>query len=477
MMKNKFINNVIVLISGTLFSQVILLLSTPILTRLYTTEEFGLLSFFVSILGVLSVASSLRYNRAIPLPNTDKVAKDVLLIGQVIVSLFSLVFVFFVFINYIFSFYESAYSKYFIFLPLAIFSVGMYDLYNYWGIRVGSFKEIAKGKLIQTLLTVIIQVLFFSFGGVSLIIGHTLGLFFGFIFLYKRLKSSLTSNSYNYLRGLFVAKRYKDFPKYSTWEALANSLGNNSPIIIVGFIFGSSVAGLYALTYKVLSLPMNMIGSAIGQAYFSKISKAYKDGDVSNITIKLFKILCGLGFPAAILLMFIGPSLFKLSFGPDWVVAGEYSQVMSPWLLMIFLTSPLSSIISVSERQKDALKFQVLFLLSKISVIYIGGTYFNDYITILMLSLTSTLLLIFFMVWMLSLSKIKLNIIINVLFNSLIFSILCNIPLIILKFYPSNNNIFLGAIFLSVIFILIRYYILSWEFKYDSKNHKKNNYS
>ena len=57
------------MMSGTLVAQILLICVTPILTRLYTVEDFGNLSVFMSILSMLTVGSTGKFELAIVLPN------------------------------------------------------------------------------------------------------------------------------------------------------------------------------------------------------------------------------------------------------------------------------------------------------------------------------------------------------------------------------------------------------------------------
>jgi len=69
--KNAFVRSVSVLVGGTAGAQILLVLAAPLLTRLYTPEDFGLLAVYASLLALIGVISSLRYELAIPLPEDD----------------------------------------------------------------------------------------------------------------------------------------------------------------------------------------------------------------------------------------------------------------------------------------------------------------------------------------------------------------------------------------------------------------------
>ena len=73
-----FARNVLTLASGTAVAQLLLALAVPVLARLYTPAEYGVLAVYSSTLTVLVVAASLRYETAIPLPREEFAAASLL---------------------------------------------------------------------------------------------------------------------------------------------------------------------------------------------------------------------------------------------------------------------------------------------------------------------------------------------------------------------------------------------------------------
>ena len=59
--KASFAGDVLKLVSGTTFAQLLAILAAPVLTRLYAPDAFGILALFSSITGILGVIACLRY--------------------------------------------------------------------------------------------------------------------------------------------------------------------------------------------------------------------------------------------------------------------------------------------------------------------------------------------------------------------------------------------------------------------------------
>jgi len=74
---NPFLKNVSTLALGTIISQLLLFLSSPILTRLFSATDFGILALFNSIAVVAAILTTGRYEFAVGLPESDKKASKV----------------------------------------------------------------------------------------------------------------------------------------------------------------------------------------------------------------------------------------------------------------------------------------------------------------------------------------------------------------------------------------------------------------
>src|SRR5215468_1959502 len=66
--RSSFTQNVTVLGGGTAISKGLLVLSAPLLTRLYSPQDMGLLGLFLAYVGFVTAAVALRYDTAIVSP-------------------------------------------------------------------------------------------------------------------------------------------------------------------------------------------------------------------------------------------------------------------------------------------------------------------------------------------------------------------------------------------------------------------------
>ncbi|RAH38217.1 lipopolysaccharide biosynthesis protein [Halomonas sp. SL1] len=399
---NAFARSVSVLVGGTAGAQLLMVLASPLLTRLYTPDDFGLLAVYAGLLGVLAVIASLRYELAIPLPESDQDAASIVVLSLLAVLGVTLTTAILVLMGG-----DSIASVLGVpklagllwLLPLGVLLQGCYKVFNYWAIRTKQFPLIAKTRLRQALATLAIQLVGAKAGSVSLLGGQATGQGVGSITLAR---SALKRPELRHWRCRDVwhsAKRYRDFPLFSTWGGFFNSVGQQLPPLLFASLFGAGAAGLYALAHRVLTMPMSIVGQAVGNVFFSSAAEAYREGRLGPLVSSVHEKLAQIAMPPALVLIVIGPDLFTLVFGEQWRSAGDFARWMAPWLYMVFITSPLSTLFSVMEKQTQGLLFQVILLLARVVAITLGAWQGNLIVAVMLFSGASALCWVGFLAW------------------------------------------------------------------------------
>lgn len=367
--QKRFAKNVSLLIGGTAGGQLLMILMAPLLTRLYDPQDFGLLVAFLAILSIISVVAAGRYELAIVIPKSDKLAADVLVLSLLCVAVSA-------FLVFIAQFYWAenislllnapGLSDYLWLMPVGVICSGFYQTFQKWGIREKDFATIAKTKIWQAISISSIQVAFYKLGAFSLIGGQAVGQGVG---VYKLAQSAFRSNSLPRTKMsdiLAAGKEYKEFPLLSTWSALLNTASLQlAPILIISF-YGASAAGLYALTHRVLAMPAGLIGNAVGSVFLSESPEAQRRGDLAQLTSSINKKLSIIGVIPLFLILALGPLLFSLVFGDDWRDAGVYAQWIAVWLYFQFQWSPISMIAITLQLHRQLLIVQVLSIFFRI---------------------------------------------------------------------------------------------------------------
>ena len=373
--KNSFASGVSALVGGTAGSQILLVLAAPLLTRLYTPEDFGLLAVYGSLLAIIGVVASLHYELAIPLPEDDDAAANIAVLSLILVVTTSLLTCIAILLwgSMVVEFFGVPKLANFLWLlPAGVLLTGFYTVFNYCGIRTKRFADIAATKLNQAVATLAIQIVGFKLGGVALLLGQVAGQSAGTTSLAIRTlkRPEFKQVSLSKMKACFL--HYKDFPLYTTWSSLVNTAGHQLPPLIFITLFSAGAAGIYAVANRLLTMPATLIGGAVAQVFFSHGVDGHRSGNLNILYTKVQNILIQLGLPPAILLILFGPELFAFSFGNEWRDAGVLSQWLVVGAFLGFVVSPLSSIFSILEMQRLGLMLQLFLLLARSVGVFIG---------------------------------------------------------------------------------------------------------
>ena len=171
-----------------------------------------------------------------------------------------------------------------------------------------------------------------------------------------------------------VAREFDRFPKYSTFDALANSAGVQFPIILIASLTAATEVGYLMLAMRILQAPMGLIGSSISQVYFSRAVDEYRADCLDDFTARTIEGLAKIGIGPLMFLGFTAPYIFGYIFGTEWNRAGEIVAWMTPWFVLQFLVSPVAMSLNVTNNQRKALAVQIGGLALRVSSVLVAGT-------------------------------------------------------------------------------------------------------
>ena len=364
-----FVGDVLKLVSGTAFAQVLNIIAAPFLTRLYGPEAFGLSAIFVGISTIISGIACLRYELSIMLPETDKEAANLLggsLGLVVIISLLTCPLMWLgkaVIVNFL---QAPEIGLYLWLMPLAVFFSGVFLALNYWNSRTKRFGRLSVANAFRSIATKGSQLgvgyAGYTTGG-SLIGSNLVGSALATLVLGSQIwrdDRALLLKSISRRSMIAGLKRYYKFPLYNTWAGLLNSISWQLPTFMLSSFFSSTIVGYYALGNTIIRLPMNLIGGSIAQVFFQRAAEAKKRGEISSFVKSVFERLVTYGLFPMLLISFIGKDLFVTIFGENWSQAGVYSQILSLYMFFNFIAAPLGQLFSVLEKQEVAMITNVI---------------------------------------------------------------------------------------------------------------------
>ena len=379
-------NPITILMTGTFVSQLIPFLVSPILTRIYTPEEFGEFGLFFSLVMVCSVFVSGRYEMSIVLPKSDKDAENILGLSIVLCLISSciLFLAIVLFKNQILGLFHASRFYFGLFVvPIAVFFTGVYQALNYWNYRKETYNTVsisrASRSLNSSLCSIILGLTVLKKSG--LIIGDILGqLVSTLLLLYRTLKHSPhVFKSIKFADIKIQALRYKQFPMYNLTSGLLEKTSSHSPTMLLSNFFGDTVTGFFSFSMRIISAPSAIVAKAIGDIFRQEAIKEYdRNNNCKNLFIKTFFKLTSLSGVPFILFYLFAPEIFEIVFGQQWKIAGQYAKILTPMFFLQFVVSPLSNMFLIAEKQKIDFIIQVALLGMVMGSFYLGYSLFKN---------------------------------------------------------------------------------------------------
>ncbi|MBT2133567.1 oligosaccharide flippase family protein [Croceibacterium sp. LX-88] len=367
--------------SGTAAAQAVAFAFSPLITRIYGPEAFGLQAVFLSLISILGPAISLRYPMAIIVADDETDAQYLgrlsLMIAFVLSCLVGLAL--WIARGAILALLGAeALGSLIWFLPLALFFTACQDVSEYRTARLNNFRVFGVVTVVQACLTNLARVL----GGLA---APVAGILVAVTSIAPSVQVALLSFGIRSRRiakpplGLHRARgllrKHRDFPIYRVPTDVLNAASQSVPVILLTTLFSPVAAGLYSLTRSVLGLPLHLIGMSTGNVLYARFAELDRDGKA--LTPLLLKTTAHLliVFPIIALIAWFAPPAFALMFGEEWREAGYYAQWMSLWVGFSISNIP-------SIRLAPVIKAQNLLLIMNIAILVIRvlamvGTYWS----------------------------------------------------------------------------------------------------
>lgn len=367
--------------TGTGIAQAIPIAIIPILTRMFTPEDFGLLALYAACVSILGVVATGRYEIAIMLPKDDEDARLLLQLSMLFALFVSLL------ISIPISIWNAQIAHFLgnediavwlYLVPVSVLFTGIYQALTYWNNRQKKFINTAVSRVNQSLFQGFAQTSlgFLQVSG-GLILGQFIGIVSGSIYLLKKDKnyqSLIRKSKINSIQKQGI--KYHKFPTYGVWGALCDAGAVQMPVILLTKFYSNSVTGMFSLTFRVLNMPTSIISSAIAQVLFQKVVEiSQTEPEKLNLyIIKMFLLLFVIYLPAVPILFIWGENLFSIIFGNEWSQAGVYAGYLVIAVAVRFAVSPLSAVLGLEQNIKMGVLWQVLYLCTISITLYFSSS-------------------------------------------------------------------------------------------------------
>jgi len=383
-----FADNVLTLAGGTTIAIAVTVLASPITSRLFGPEAFGLASLFRSGAAALAAVACLRYEMAIVLPKKDDDAAQLFAIcGLALMTMTTLTAI----LTYVFGtrllLYLNAVELTPILwlFPITVFLMGSQLPLRFWYTRQKQFKINAAGSILGSFPISMAEITGGWAGfrtGEDLVVIRIFGLIFApAFFVWRLFRGDAGFIIRNINPGVIIksAKKYIKFPMLDTWSVLLASLSAIAPILILTTFFSPTICGLYAKALYLLLLPSIVIGKSVGQVFLqeSAAAKAARK-NLAGLFETVFNRMITIGTLPFAVLAIIGPELFELFLGTRWTESGVYAQILMPQLFLGFLLGSVGTLFGTLGKQELNLILNALLLFLRVAILIYGGLLLRD---------------------------------------------------------------------------------------------------
>ena len=397
--KKSFFRDFLNLTSGYALSQSIILLFSPLLTRLYSPEEFGIFYFFVTTGSILSVVATGGYEKAVVLAKNEKDSNELFFSSIILLfctALISLLVCAVLYFGEGHIFRNKIEKKMLWMVPIYAFFFGIFRLIQNANIRHRQFRDVASSYVNRSASLSVFQAGWglAGLGSFGLILGSCIGQIIPVIL--QTFKKGLHADFFSknmFTNSMKKAKEYAEFPLYRMPSDIMNEFSIQAPLYVLKTIFNNSIAGLYTFPQKILYQPSKFISQAVADVFFNKASELYNRGkNLSELTLSIYKNLFIIGILPYLCIVLWGPEMFSFIFGKDWEVSGRIASYLSPWMFLVFVGSPISSIFIVAKKLRFSFYMNLILLVFRICSLLVGGLIFNDAELMIMLFSTASVL-------------------------------------------------------------------------------------
>lgn len=385
------------LMGGSLGVQLLLLLATPLLTRLFTAADFGVLGVFLSLASIGGAVATLRYEMAIVVA-PGRVASRCLFWLAAAATVSNCVLAAMVvwlapgLLDWIRG--GETIRTYAWLLPLAVLISATGLTLSRVASKCNAFGRMSAAMLAGRSADVAIKIVLgaaFNLGGFGLILGFVVGELIRVVLLIVTLKewNWRPPLRWKLYRRQFC--KYIDFPRYTLPGGFLSALINSLPVIAFAAVFGPAFAGYMELARRVLGRPMSVLGNKYHTVFYQKSADQFSSrGSIACMVENHLAFLVLLGSGPFLLVGLFGGPLFGLILGSDYTEAGHYAALLAPAWYLRSIATPIR-VFNTLGRQAVAFRWQIGHLLLICGALGLGTAFGSPYLTIVFLSCATSL--------------------------------------------------------------------------------------
>ncbi len=389
-LNSNYLKDILTSLSGTTLSQIIVISMAPVLTRIYSPSDYGLLGIYMSITALLFVFTTLQYSQAILLTKNEKEEYHIIKICSLITVIYSglIALTLFSFNLFEFSFFTTSKLGIWLYLlPISTLLFGMNTILTKQLNKHKKYKALSINQIITSITTVAFSlalgILHDNFSGllIGLIAGQLVRLIVLFIFS-KKLILSIYKHKGSSIKATIL--KFKKFPLFTIPTEFLYGWTSQLPIYFFSVYFNTTVIGHFNYGKRMVSLPISLITGAVGNVFAQKAADQFNNtGECEKIFKNTFKMLALPLLPFFIILGIFAPNIFSFVFGAEWLIAGTYVQILAPMFYLKAIVSPLSYMYIIKNKQDEDMFLHIISFVLVAFSFYLGNLLKREVNTIL----------------------------------------------------------------------------------------------
>lgn len=348
--RSEFTRNVATLVTGSLFARVIPLAAVPFMTRLYEPAAFGVFALYASVVAILTIFLTGRYDLAIMQPREDGEGVNVLALAIALAAVLGVVSLGMV--VWLVQYGDLSWggleplAMWLYFVPVGGVMAAAYQSLMYWHVRKKNFKALAVNRILQSSCMTGFSLLFgwMGVGEGGLIVGNLLGTLFSAVHLSWHLfRDALKPwRCVSWVAMRAMSKAYLDYPKKMIFSRGIGVVHQQIPFLFISRFFGVEVLGHVSMARRLVYEPVSLVANNIGDVFRQRATEDFqKTGKFDEIFIKIVKVAFFVALFPCLMLFFTLEELFPALLGEGWIMAGVYAKVILVAGFFSFFCTPI----------------------------------------------------------------------------------------------------------------------------------------
>lgn len=360
-------------------SQGLVLVATPVLSRLYSPQAYGLFATYAAIVSLIVAVGSFRYDFAIAIASDAREAVDLaglsIVLGLATAAITALVVV--LAGNELSTLFgASGLAPLLWVLPIAVIAGTSAQALTAWAVVRREFGVVGRMRALQGIALSATQIIMgvVGGGGFGLIVGDIVGRVAGTYRTARNLAMEVRSTGVSLATMRRAGNLHLPFARVMTVASLAGTLSLQLPFLALPVLFNLEDSGQYFLAYRLLVLPASLVGAAVSQVFLGEASSRRGHAEaMHDLAYSVVMALMVFAVPTYAIMAVAGQEVVVALLGPQWVDAGRYAEIISPWLLVWSLANPISSLLLVGRRERESLFFTVAGLILQVIAVAVAA--------------------------------------------------------------------------------------------------------